>query len=302
MSDFFSDERNNSNTFEYNLDELGKTDDSIQYSETLIIQPGLKTIRGIAVDNDDHIYITGDGGVEIYTPDGEPYHNFETETNSSCIAVDNDKNIFLGIVDGIEVRNSTGNLTGKWDSFNEKTVITSIALQDTGVFISDAGNKIVYKYNYGGDLIQEIGEKDSIAGIQGFVIPSPYFDVAVGRDREIWAVNSGRHQLEAYSPDGRLISSWKKSSMRPEGFSGCCNPSHIAIMSDGAFVTSEKGIVRIKIHEPSGKYRCMVAESDQFEKGTKGLDLAVDSKDRIIVLDPVRNLIRLFELNENQNE
>ena len=83
--------------------------------------------------------------------------------------------------------------------------------------------------------------------------------------------------------------------MQLEGFSGCCNPSNIAMLSDGSFVTSEKGIERVKIHTPSGEFKTVVASPDMFEEGTRGIDLAVDSKDRIYVLDPVKKLIRIFE-------
>ena len=42
----------------------------------------------------------------------------------------------------------------------------------------------------------------------------------------------------------------------------------------------------------------VVATPDSFNEGTKGLDLAVDSKDRILVLDPERNQVRVFVLKK----
>jgi len=86
--------------------------------------------------------------------------------------------------------------------------------------------------------------------------------------------------------------------MQLDGFGGCCNPSHVAMLSDGSFVTSEKGLERVKIHLPSGDFKSVVAAPSQFDEGTKGLDLAVDSKDRILVLDPSRKMVRIFELKE----
>jgi len=177
-------------------------------------------------------------------------------------------------------------------------VVTSIAVSETSVFIADAGNKIVYHYDLKGNMINEIGRKDSLQGVKGFLIPSPYFDIAIGREDELWVVNPGRHQLEAYSIDGRFLSSWKKTSMGLDGFSGCCNPSHIAILPNGSFVTSEKGIIRVKIHKPSGAFESVVAAPKVFDKGTKGLDLAIDSQNRIIVIDPKKGLIRIFEKNK----
>ena len=82
--------------------------------------------------------------------------------------------------------------------------------------------------------------------------------------------------------------------MNIDGFGGCCNPSHIAILGDGSFVTSEKGIPRVKIHNRLGELVGVVAPSEQFDENTVGLDLAFDSQDRIYVLDPKRKAIRIF--------
>jgi hypothetical protein len=85
--------------------------------------------------------------------------------------------------------------------------------------------------------------------------------------------------------------------MSIEEFCGCCNPSHIALLDDGSFVTSEKGIARVKVSNRIGKLVSVVAGSDQFTEGTEDLDLAVDSKNRIYVLDPKRKMVRIFEKN-----
>jgi hypothetical protein len=37
-----------------------------------------------------------------------------------------------------------------------------------------------------------------------------------------------------------------------------------------------------------------VAGSDRFDEGTVGLDLALDSAQRILVLDPARRAVRIF--------
>ena len=298
--DFFGDTKPEKNVYEYNLDNYNKVDTNlIDYTEIQQINPGLEFLQCVSIDSDDNIYVTGDNVINIYNSAGILINEILTNSDATCITVDQDNNIYMGAKDHVEIWNTNGSRKSKWEPMNEKSIITSIAISDSNVFVADAGNKIIYHYNTNGEFINEIGRKDSIAGIQGFVIPSPYFDVAIGRDGEIWAVNSGRHQFEAYKPDGRLISSWKKTSMGLDGFSGCCNPSHIALLSDGSFVTSEKGLVRIKIHKPNGEFSSVVAAPNQFEKGTRGLDLAVDSKDRIIVLDPKKGIIRIFQHKDN---
>jgi hypothetical protein len=172
--------------------------------------------------------------------------------------------------------------------------LTSIAATSTDLFVADAGEKIVNHYDFKGRLINRIGEKDPQNNIPGFVVPSYYFDLGISPSGDLWVADPGRHIFRNFSYDGKLISSWGKASMGVEGFCGCCNPSHFAFLSDGSFVTSEKGIERIKIYTPDGTYKYLVATPESFEEGTRGLDLAVDSQDRILVLDPVKKKVRFF--------
>ena len=295
--DFFGDfNKANKNVYDYKLDNFIIVDSSlINYKEVLQIAPELEVLKAVTIDQNDNIYVSGDNSIFIYNNEGNLIKEIITGTNALSITVSHFGDIFLGAEDHIEVWNSNGIQKNIWETLNPNVLITSIANIDSSVFVADAGNKIVYHYDLEGNLLNEIGRKDSIAGIDGFIIPSPYFDIAIGRDGELWVVNSGMHQLESYDKEGNQISSWKKTSMRLDGFSGCCNPSHIAILPNGSFVTSEKGIERVKIHEPSGKFKSVVAAPQQFEKGTRGLDLAVDSKNRIIILDPKKGRVRIFD-------
>jgi hypothetical protein len=68
----------------------------------------------------------------------------------------------------------------------------------------------------------------------------------------------------------------------------------MAVMSDGKFVTSEKGIERVKLYGPDGAFECVVAPPSAFDAGTIGLDLAVDRGGRVFVLDPARKQVRVF--------
>lgn len=295
--DFFvGTNKTEKNVFDYRLDDYREVDTSlIDYAEIMQISPEMKILKAIAVDSKDNIYLAGKNKVFIYNNKGNLISNINTGADAQSIAVGENNNIYVGAKDHLEIWDATGNKKATWKVLNPKVLITSIAIADSSVYVADAGNKIVYHYDLHGNIRNEIGRKDSVAGIQGFIIPSPYFDVAIGHNGEIWVVNSGRHQLESYDKKGRLLSSWEKTSMGLEGFSGCCNPSHIAILPNGSFVTSEKGIERVKVHDPTGKFSSVVVSPKNFDKGTRGIDLALDSENRIIVLDPQKGLIRIFE-------
>jgi sugar lactone lactonase YvrE len=292
---FFPKGDDNKNPYEYNLDDLKKSDSLVvAFKEIKQFAPGLDEIYGIAVDLSDRIYISGTNGFEIFDNSGKIEKRIPVEGIARSIHVDKTGKIFLGMEDHIEVFDDTGKRIGKWKSEGKNSILTSIAATSADVFVADAGEKVVYHYDLNGKLINRIGEKDPQNNIPGFVIPSPYFDIGISHSGQLWVVDPGRHTLMNFSFDGNRISSWGKASMGVDGFCGCCNPSNFAFLSDGSFITCEKGIERIKVYEPDGTYKYLVATPGSFEEGTRGMDLAVDSQDRILVLDPVKKKVRFF--------
>jgi len=292
---FYQPKSSNENPYEYKIDKLRHIDSSlIAYAEFKQISPDIEALHGIAIDKSDNIYLAGKDKVIIYDYELNLKSFFNTSNEAKCITVGDDSKIYLGVNDHVEVYDNKGTKIKSWNPINVKSVITSIALTDKYVYVADAGNRIVYQYDNEGNLLKEIGKKNPEKGIQGFIIPSPYFDLLIGREGELWVVNPGRHQFEQYDAEGNLVSSWKRTSMDVDGFSGCCNPSNIAMLADGSFVTAEKGIERVKIHQPSGEFKCVVASPDSFVEGTHGIDLAVDSKDRVYVLDTEKKLVSIY--------
>ncbi len=287
-----------SNPYEYDIQHLNKFDSvSVSYNENLAFRPQMLEMHGVATDYSDRIYVAGNKFLEIFTKTGNLLKRIALDGNALCITIDPDKNILLGMEDRIEILDMDGKLKEKWEPVSQSSIITSISSDGKNVFVADAGLTSVYQYDISGKLIGHIGDKDPHRGIPGFVVPSPYFDLGISGINEFWVANPGRHLMEKFDFEGNLIKSWGITSMEIEGFCGCCNPSHFTILKDGSFVTSEKGIERVKIYTSEGKLKCVVALPQSFKEGTRGLDLCVDSKDRIIVLDPVKKMVRVFAPN-----
>jgi sugar lactone lactonase YvrE len=292
---FFIRSAKEKNPYDFGMDRLRTSDSSLLcFSEVLTFSPAVEEIHGISSTAAGTICVAGSGGVELFSPEGKPLKRLPVEGTVQCLSITPYQTFLLGMTDHVVIMDSGGTILQQWEPVSSKSLITSLATNGSDVFVADAGERIVYRYDFNGRLIGRIGEQDSVRGIPGFVIPSGYFDLAIGRDEELWVVNPGRHLLEAFRPDGTLISTWGESSTSVDGFCGCCNPSHIVVLPDGSFVTSEKGIERIKLIRPSGEFNCLVATPDQFDEGTKGIDLAVDPQGRILVLDPVRKQVRIF--------
>jgi len=284
------------NPFEYNIESFKKSEKSlIHYAEVQQIDLNLESLYAIAIGPEDKIYVSGIDSIVILNRDGSAHSSIKTSGPAFCLSLDENGDLYAGMRDHVEVYDKKGVKKAQWESLGKEAIITSIAISKKSVFVADAGNHIVWKFSKAGDKQARIGEKNKAKDIPGFVIPSPYFDVAVDPDGFLWVVNPGRHSLENYTEEGNLRTLWGEYAMEIHGFCGCCNPTHITILDDGSFVTSEKGIARVKIYNRLGKFVSIVAAPDQFREGTAGLDLAADSSRRIYVLDPVKKAVRIFE-------
>jgi hypothetical protein len=294
---------NQPNPFEYDIKSYEASGaDLVDYAEVTRFPIDLFELTGIAIGPEDRIYVSGDESVLVLDNEGTLLFSFRSNGPIRCLAVDINHDLYLGMEDHVEVYDQKGSRQASWESLGEQAIITSVAIAKDNVFVADAGNKIVWKFEKSGSRIQRIGGKDESKDIPGFIIPSPYFDVAIDPDGFLWVANTGRHSLENYTVDGSFRTSWGEFGMEIQGFSGCCNPSHFAILEDGSYVTSEKGLARVKVYNRIGNLVSVVAPTELFIEGTVGLDLAVDSADKIYILDPKQKLVRIFAKNEAKSQ
>ncbi|MBI3858275.1 MAG: NHL repeat-containing protein [Planctomycetes bacterium] len=262
---------------------------------------GLKELRALAVGPDDRIYAGGDKVLVVLGSDGKQVTRIDLDKTPNCVAVGPDSTVYVGFMDHVEVFDAKGARQAVWAKPGPTAWITSIAVAPEAIYVADFGDKSVYRCDKSGKVLGMLGEMGPTPGSGKYEVPSPYFDVAVDASGKPWVAHVGKQRLESYKADGSLDSTWGKQGNNLQGFSGCCNPSHIVLRKDGSFVTSEKGLVRVKIHNPAGELVGVVAAAKEFEKNIHGLDLAVDSKDRILVLDPATSSVRVYVLKGSES-
>lgn len=286
--------KNIENPYEYNIDEFRQVDSTqILYAETLNFQVKVHDWGGITVSDSMIIVATANELIK-FNYSGREILRKQLIDSATCVTIDDNRQIWIGMRHYVVMYDLNGTLVKRWNSFGDRAVITSLAVSGENVYVADAGNRIVYQCNTNGQILQKIGEKNEQKGISGFAIPSPYFDVAIDDGGFLWAANTGKHTFENYNPDGSLRTSWGVTSFKIEGFSGCCNPAHISILDDNSFITSEKGMPRIKLHDQHGQFVGVVAPPSAFD-GSLAPDIAVDEQHRVIALDFERQQVRIFE-------
>ena len=281
------------NPFYLNIDEFKYVDpDLIIYKEIRNIKLSQSIYRGIAI-SDQELFIIADNYLQVVDFRGRELRKVALADSPRAITVSGDK-IFIGFLRSVSSFTREGELISAFAALNDSAVVTSLAVVGDKLFAADAGNRQVIRYTMYGELLGSFGGKREDDDIHGFIIPSAYFDL-VNIDEELWVVNTGMHALENYTETGELRGFWDKISNTLDGFGGCCNPAHVAALPNGNFITSEKGIIRIKEYEASGKMVGVVAAPSKFENGEHAPDIAVNSEGEIFALDFDRKVIRIFE-------
>lgn len=286
--------KSKANPYEFSVDEFKKVDpDLIKYKETKNFKVGFAEPAGISV-NGGKIYIAGDQSLKVIDLSGKLLLEINLPGKPQTVESANGR-IYVVVDNRVLVYDETGNLMKEWEYPGENSILTSVAAIDSLVFVADAGNRRILKYSSEGELLSQFEGKSGDDVLHGFIIPSPYFDIDINSYGDLWVVNPGMHAMENYTYDGRMREYWDKIGVNISGFSGCCNPAHFTFLKDGRFVTSEKGLVRIKVYKSSGELDGVVAAPDKFINDGHAPDVATDSLANVYALDYDKKMVRVFE-------
>ena len=103
---------------------------------------------------------------------------------------------------------------------------------------------------------------------------------------------------QSWKPLRSPQASWGRVSLAIDGFCGCCNPCRFNVLADGRFLTSEKGLPRVKIYTADGALQSVVADPAALGVTTANFScgvsapafappiVAADRDGRILLLHP----------------
>lgn len=277
--------------FTLDLDRFRAIDPALRlWTERSPIRVGWTNLAGVAAAPDGSILAVGDRTLARFDAGGRKIGSADLPEAARCVAAAADGTVAVGLTRQMLVFDANLSPMAEGPELSESSWITSIAVHGDRIAAADAGQRMVWLFDRAGRLVRHLTGSADV----GFVVPSPHLDVLFDPDGLLWVVNPGEVRVEAYSADGVRLRHWGRPGFGIGDFVGCCNPTDIALLPNGSFVTAEKGIVRIKVARPDGSVESVVAGPDDFDADTVGLDLATDAAGRIFVADPKRRLIRIF--------
>ena len=297
------------NPWAYDDSAFRRTDPKlVRYQEVKRFRCPHAAPRCLALSPDNRLFIGAGKYLTEHTVDGAQLSEITLAAEPRCLAVAADGLLYVGLRDHLEVCDRKGLRLGSWPSPGAKTYFTGIAAAESDLFLADAGNRVVLRFDRSGKLKGRIGEKNKARNIPGFIIPSPFFDVRLAPDGLLRVTNPGRHCVETYTSDGNLESAWGKPGAGIERFCGCCNPINLALLPDNRIVTFEKGIPRVKVYSADGSFESVVAGTESFAENARvcgpndctlgGLAGVADAQGRIYILDFVAANVRVMQPNE----
>ncbi|MCC6355776.1 MAG: hypothetical protein IT577_17955 [Verrucomicrobiae bacterium] len=282
-------------SYTYDIAKLREASDAhAGWTETGTLPLPFRAPRALATGSDGIIRAAGDRAVVAIGPEGKQIWRATLPEEPMCLGAGPDGRTYVGFRHHVGILDPAGTLVGEWVSLGENAVITSVAPGPARVWVADAGARKVAIFEPSGKLVGYLQPPEP------FVAPSPFFDAAADTSGGVWVANPGCLRVEHYSAEGRRTTHWGRPSMEPPGFAGCCNPIHMALLPDGGFATSEKGIPRVKTYRADGSFAGVVAGPGMFAEDAQGLDLAARSSGDILILDCERRAIRIFKRQEGR--
>ena len=245
------------------------------------------------------IYLATPNQVYIYGLSGELQYNFSIPSGLRDLAVYGSMvngqwstKIYALFPSAIEVYDRYGELTNRWEACSDDADYCSMAVCPEGVFVTDASNKHICKYQLDGTFNR------FILSPNGFIVPSYSFGITA-IDGKIFCSNPGRHQVEQYTADGTFVASFGKSGAGKGAFSGCCNPVVITPANNGELLTSEKGIPRVSCYSQEGSFRSVLLDAKALGGGHDAYRIRV-MKDKLIVAGGDK--VSVFQYNKQQSQ
>jgi hypothetical protein len=305
--------------FQADWQSVGRVDPAlIRFAERASFPAGVESPACLAVGGDDNIHVGGEGRIAVFGAAGSRLAEMPAPSPLLAMTVAPDGRIFVSAGDHVEIIPPAGGDATRWAAPYEDAVMTAVAVRGEDVFVAEYAQRCVLHYDLSGKLLGKLAppaseEDEDPDGPQSplgtpFQVPSPHFDLAFAPDGMLRVVNPGLFRVEAWTIDGFREFAWGTGSNEIDGFLGCCNPAHIAVMRDGRIVTSEKGVARVKIYKAdrgfgrNGLLDCVVAGPDSFSDQTVAPPIAADSAGNVVAMDLAAGTVKVFTPLENPGQ
>lgn len=249
-----------------------------------------KAVTGLAIGSGGVLYVSGDSEVKAFGADGAMRSAWRTERPALSVAAARDGRVFVGEEGQIEMFHPASKTARVWRDEKMLGRVTAIGFTGDSVLAGDAAARAIRRLDQAGRVVNTIGADNNVGGL---LIPNGVVSFGVDTAGVIHAANPGKHRIERYSVDGKLLGHFGKFSFdNPAGFTGCCNPTNIAV-SDRIYCTEKAG-PRLKAYSHDGEFQGVLA-GDCFDPNCKNIPVQAGPRGLVYAADTVTLRVLVFE-------
>lgn len=257
--------------------------------ETLKTWPQPCKLTAICVSPDGKIFAAGSGRVLRLDAEGRAVASAETPVANAPIVITKEIEEMLrqqNRLNSKEIENMRHQLERR------RAEVTGIAATETDLFVvCPSPNEFSHRvYRFDHDLKQSRLVLEKLRGCCG------QMDIQ-SHDGKLWVAHNGRHRVETYDRDGKLLSQFgKRGRIRPEDFGGCCEPKNLHLAPNGDVLAAESGPPScIKRFTSDGKFLGVLALVESMKGDCVRMSVAVSPDgSRFYLLDTTKDVIRVF--------
>jgi sugar lactone lactonase YvrE len=244
----------------------------------------------LCVDREDILWAASGREVRSFDAAGAPLRRWPAAGPVTAIAVSPGGHVFAGQQGRVEIFDRAGKLIRAWAG-ELLGHVTAIGFTRDSILAADAKDRSIHCFDNALAFRRDIGKDNRT---KGFLIPNGSLDFTVDPRGVIHACNPGKHRVERYTAAGELLGHIGRfDGLDPEGFTGCCNPTNVALDAKGRVFVTEKAEPRAKVLSPEGRLLGIISTS--FDPAAKNMAIAVNSRGRVFVADAAAGKILVFE-------
>lgn len=209
------------------------------------------------------------------------------------VAVDSEGSIYvtdIGRVFVFDINHRKLRLIGTDAGVGKLNVPIGIAISRSGnVYVTDTGADRVFIYDKNGSFLSAIGKTGEFEAPSG---------VALDEKRQrIYVADAKKHNVKAFSLDGKLLMTIGKRGTGPEEFSF---PTNLAVDGEGDIFVVDTGNTRVQVFDPTGKFiRSFGRLGDYPGSFVRPKGIAVDSEGHVYVVDAAFQNFQIFTKEGN---
>ncbi len=254
----------------------------------------------LATDAQGRLWLAGEQELRVLDAAGQPLARHRLDRPARSLAVGPDGRVYVGQDGRVRVLGPAGQPVATLGEGVLTGPVTAVAAGPDALWLAEGSGSApaalphhrVRRLSLAGQPGADLHASTRDGSVR---TPSGSMDLALTAGGVLWLTHPGKHRVEAYGPEGRLVRSWGRFSQTdPAGFTGCCNPQRLSPAGPGRWAVTQKAPPMVKLFDAEGNLLADIGP-EPFAPACPILDVAAGADGTLYVADTATGKVHRFE-------